>query len=305
MNGTVIYNKNICAGIESIPALYLLSLLLVTVLVIIVLSLFLVYYRKRLRKTQESLVRYITIYLNVKSSVPPDKHPIVNRMKAPVTPDEFIQIINRMLKRMMLLPVFILAAVLPLSAQETAAEKQPTENAAASPENKSDFSLRFNLLRWATLTPDLGVEVYIGKKFSVAADGCYGMWDYSHTHGSLATWSIGGEARYWLQTRQYGFRRTYIGLSVRGGEYDLYNAGKGRCGEKLSAGITAGYRFILRGNWYFDAGLGLGYIHTRYDKYTWNKRFGKYEFNEERTRNIFGLTNLHASLVYRFPAKKK
>lgn len=172
-------------------------------------------------------------------------------------------------------------------------------------ESNPRFALTTNFLSWATLAPNLGTEIYIGKKFSVAADGSYGMWNYSHTHGSTQTWSIGGEARYWLQTRQYGFRRTYIGLSVRGGEYDLYNAGNGHCGEALLAGFTAGYRFILRGNWFFDAGLGLGYIHTRYDKYAWNKRFGKYEFNGERTRNIFGLTNLYASLIYRFPTPKK
>lgn len=84
------------------------------------------------------------------------------------------------------------------------------------------IALSSNLLSWATLAPNIGVEVYIGKKLSIAADGSYGMWNYSHTHSSMQTWSVGGEARYWLQTRQYGFRRTYIGLSVRGGEYDHY-----------------------------------------------------------------------------------
>ena len=166
------------------------------------------------------------------------------------------------------------------------------------------IALSSNLLSWATLAPNIGVEVYIGKKLSIAADGSYGMWNYSHTHSSMQTWSVGGEARYWLQTRQYGFRRTYIGLSVRGGEYDHYNCSDGHRGEALLAGLIAGYRFTLPGNWFFDAGLGLGYIHTRYDRYFRNKRFKTYEFNGERTRNVFGLTNLHASVIYRFPTKK-
>lgn len=176
---------------------------------------------------------------------------------------------------------------------------------AQAQEDASHIALSSNLLSWATLAPDLGIEVYIGKKFSIAADGSYGMWNHSHSSYSIRTWSIGGEARYWLQSRQYGFRRTYIGLSVRSGEYDLYNSKDGRWGEALLAGFTVGYRFILRGNWFFDAGLGLGYIHTRYDKYFWNKRFRKYEFNREHTRNVFGLTNLQASLIYRFPTKKR
>lgn len=167
------------------------------------------------------------------------------------------------------------------------------------------IALSSNLLSWATLAPNIGVEIYIGKKLSIAVDGSYGMWNYSHTHSSMQTWSVGGEARYWLQTRQYGFRRTYIGLSVRGGEYDHYNCSDGHRGEALLAGLIAGYRFTLPGNWFFDAGLGLGYIHTRYDRYFRNKRFKTYEFNGERTRNVFGLTNLHASVIYRFPTKKR
>lgn len=172
-------------------------------------------------------------------------------------------------------------------------------------ETTSRIALSSNLLSWATLAPNLGIEVYIGKKFSIAADGSYGMWNYPHTHGSLQTWSAGGEARYWLQTRQCGFRRTYIGLSIRGGEYDRYDTRNGQRGEAFLAGFTIGYRFTLRGNWFFDTGLGLGCIHTRYDRYFWNKRFEAYEFNGERTRNVFGLTHLCASLVYRFPTPKK
>ncbi|EEF92080.1 hypothetical protein BACCELL_00272 [Bacteroides cellulosilyticus DSM 14838] len=47
-----------------------------------------------------------------------------------------------------------------------------------------------------------------------------------------------------------------------------------------------------------DAGFGLGYIHTRYDRYLWNSRFGKYEQNGTRTRNLMGLTGLHVSIIY-------
>lgn len=188
----------------------------------------------------------------------------------------------------------ILLALLPFNSRNAQAQEALPRIALSS-----------NLLSWATLAPNIGVEIYIGKKLSIAADGSYGMWNYSHTHSSMQTWSVGGEARYWLQTRQYGFRRTYIGLSVRGGEYDHYNCSDGHRGEALLAGLIAGYRFTLPGNWFFDAGLGLGYIHTRYNRYFRNKRFKTYEFNGERTRNVFGLTNLHASVIYRFPTKKR
>lgn len=72
--------------------------------------------------------------------------------------------------------------LLPLNAQKTT----------------SRVALTTNFLSWATLAPNLGTEIYIGKKLSIAADGSYGMWNYGHTHGNIQTWSTGGEARYWL-----------------------------------------------------------------------------------------------------------
>lgn len=178
--------------------------------------------------------------------------------------------------------------------------------AQAQQKKDSPFALTTNFLSWATLAPNLGGEVYIGKSCSVAVDGSFGMWGYSHTQRATQTWSVGGEARYWLQTGGSGFRRTHIGVSVRGGSFDSnFFTDGGRQGEALLAGVTMGYRFALRGNWFVDAGLGLGYIHARYDRYIWNKRFGKYEFRSERTRDLFGLTDLHVSLVYRIPSKNR
>ena len=176
----------------------------------------------------------------------------------------------------------------------------------AQEKNDTPFALTTNFLSWATLAPNLGAEVYMGKKWSVAADGSLGMWGFSHTRMTTQTWSVGGEARYWLQIGNYGFRRTHIGVSIRGGEFDSnFFTDGGRRGKALLAGVTAGYRFILCGNWLVDAGLGVGYIHTRYDRYFWNKRFGKYEFQSSRTRNLFGLTDLHVSLVYRISLKNR
>ncbi|MBN9710320.1 DUF3575 domain-containing protein [Bacteroides cellulosilyticus] len=174
-------------------------------------------------------------------------------------------------------------------------ENQETQD---SPTPHPRWALSTNLLSWATLAPNLGAELYLANRWSLAADASYGMWNYSHRTHTTPTWSVGGELRYWLQTPRWGFRRTHIGLAVRGGEFDDTFFSRGSQGEALLAGITAGYRFCLRGHWYVDAGFGLGYIHTRYDRYLWNSRFGKYEQNGTRTRNLMGLTGLHVSIIY-------
>ena len=62
-------------------------------------------------------MRYINIYLEMKDYVSAEKRPVVNNLSDSVTPDEFIKIIQKMLKRMLLLPLFALLTV-PLAAQD-------------------------------------------------------------------------------------------------------------------------------------------------------------------------------------------
>ena len=65
-------------------------------------------------------------------------------------------------KLVKLLMLFCMAGyLLPLNAQKTT----------------SRVALTTNFLSWATLAPNLGTEIYIGKKLSIAADGSYGMWN--------------------------------------------------------------------------------------------------------------------------------
>lgn len=178
------------------------------------------------------------------------------------------------------------------------AQAQTAPAAADTPR----WALGSNLLSWATLAPALGAEVYLCRRWSVAADASFGMWGYGHTTHAVQTWSVGGEARYWLQAGRHGFRRTHIGLSVRGGEFDENFLSDGRRGSALMAGPTLGYRFWLPGRWRVDAGLGAGYIRVEYDSYFYNRRFGTYEQKgDRRTRHLLGLTDLHVSLVYCFP----
>lgn len=128
----------------------------------------------------------------------------------------------------------------------------------------------------------------------------FGLWTSSHRTHAFRSWSAGGELRYWLHSPRGTFRRTHIGLSVRGGEYDDTFFGPGTRGEALMAGITLGYRFHLPRRWQVDTGIGAGFIHTRYDRYRWNSRFHRYEHTGSRTRNLPGITDLHVSLVRLF-----
>ena len=94
-----------------------LPLLLVTsLLVIILLTACLYYYKCRLHRSQEYLVRYINECLELRKQVPTSRRSF--HLDPPdITSKEFIKIIENMLKRIIFLPLFALFA-LPLTAQE-------------------------------------------------------------------------------------------------------------------------------------------------------------------------------------------
>ena len=52
------------------------------------------------------------------------------------------------------------------------------------------FSLRANLLRWATLTPDLGVEWRICPSWGIAVNGSWTSWSWSDKDRRYALWEV-------------------------------------------------------------------------------------------------------------------
>ncbi len=64
------------------------------------------------------------------------------------------------------------------------------------------------------------------------------------------------------------------------------------------AGIAYGYSWILGRHWNLEAELGIGWIHTRFDKYPCTKCGTK--IYSDRVHNYVGPTKLALNLVYIF-----
>lgn len=458
------------------------------IFVIIILSFFLVHYLRRLNSTREALVRYICIYLSVKDFVPSDKCPIVNRMKDPVTPEEFIQIINRMLKRMMLLPLFILS-VLPVWAQsdtgemasadsiyvfrfvpqkdmfyipyqgngaelnrlcgvltrhidrlragqmyvsvssyaaskngETSArrmgylrnsrikselitrtgitermfvtdrlipapyndslrdvvvvvfpagvekvrriagaeaaekveayikevkadspeareaaeserraaalrteqeadarrkeaqrlarqqaEQAEAERKAAEAAERQRFAdeeqaatvpytvaLRANLLRWATLTPDLGLEWRISRNIGILVNGTWTSWSWDNKNRRYAFWKVSPEVRYYIGKEKRG----YLGAMYHFGEFNYKLGDTGKQGDYQSGGITGGYQLPLNRSLSLDFHAALGYTRADYDRY--NVTDGVRVRQGSDSKNYWGINQFGVTLAWKF-----
>ena len=88
--------------------------------------------------------------------------------------------------------------------QKAEAEKDALQNALAGTLSDikitTDYhlSLRANLLRWATLTPDLGVEWRICPSWGIAVNGSWTSWSWSDKDRRYALWEVAPEVRYYM-----------------------------------------------------------------------------------------------------------
>ena len=81
-----------------------------------------------------------------------------------------------------------------LAAEKAEAEKAAQQNKLVDTPSETKitndyhFSLRANLLRWATLTPDLGVEWRICPSWGIAVNGSWTSWTWSDKDHRYALW---------------------------------------------------------------------------------------------------------------------
>ena len=77
----------------------------------------------------------------------------------------------------------------PVQAEQPATTEtmQTPESLPTGEVGGASFSLRANLLRWATLTPDLGIEWRINRLWGILAHGSWTSWSWSNTISARCT----------------------------------------------------------------------------------------------------------------------
>jgi len=125
------------------------------------------------------------------------------------------------------------------------------------------FFLRANLLRWATLTPDLGMEWRINHNWGVSVNGSWTSWSWDDKNRRYALWEVAPEVRYYIGMEKRG----YIGAMYKVGQFNYKFSTTGRQGDIMGGGITGGYQLKLNRTLTLDFNLGIGCIHAGYDKY--------------------------------------
>ena len=169
-------------------------------------------------------------------------------------------------------------------------------------------SIKTNLLYDATLTPNIGAEVALGRHSSVQA--FYGLHPWKFSDGkSLRHWSVMPEYRYWLNET---FRGTFFGVHALGGEYNaagvklpfgiLPSLEHSRYeGRFVGGGLTFGHAWSLGRHWALEAAIGVGYARYKYTQYE-NVTCGR-EL-DRGNKNYFGPTKLALNLAYLIGGKE-
>lgn len=181
--------------------------------------------------------------------------------------------------------------------------------AMASQAFSQQVAIKTNLLHDAFATPNLAVEVGLAPRWTAQLEAEYMNWsawdDQIWKH-----WTVQPEVRYWFCDR---FAGHFLDLHALGGQFNLgqLNHNLPHFKDELAdlknyryegwfvgGGIGYGYDFILSRHWNLEAVLGVGYIHSWFDKYEC-KDCGR-KIGDDLTNDYVGPTEAAINLIYLF-----
>ena len=186
-----------------------------------------------------------------------------------------------------------------LAAEKAEVEKAAQQNTLADTPSETKIttdyhlSLRANLLRWATLTPDLGVEWRICPSWGIAVNGSWTSWTWSDKDRRYALWEVAPEIRYYMGEK----KAWYLGAMFKAGQFNYKISETGKQGDLMGGGITTGYQLRLNKALALDFNLGMGYLNADFEKYEVIDGVRVRCGNE--TKNWWGPINAGVTLVWK------
>lgn len=179
---------------------------------------------------------------------------------------------------------------------------------APRPAKNFYMNLRTNMLYDALALPNIGVDFYLGKNFSIGANWLYGWWKTDRRHRYWRAY--GGEinGRWWFGSLAHRKPLSGHHLGVYGQiyTYDFEWGGKGEMGGKpgdnmwnrcfWTAGAEYGFSLPVARRINIDFSLGVGYTTGTYYKY--KPIEGHYVWQSTHKRHYVGPTKLEIALVW-------
>lgn len=169
---------------------------------------------------------------------------------------------------------------------------------------KVNTALKTNLLFDAFATPNMGVEFYIDKNFTLGFTIWSAWWNSDKIKYYHRTYGGELEGRYYLnlKNRHKKLRGHHLGIYAQTLTYDFLFGERAKgylSNEKMwnyGAGLSYGYSLPVGEHINFDFSLGVGYLGGVYSRYM--AKDDCYVSDGSFFRNYFGVTKLAISFVY-------
>ncbi len=193
---------------------------------------------------------------------------------------------------------------------DTVAAVQEADTTVPQTEEKKPFcmAVKTNMLYDVLAVPNIGVEFYLGKNWSVSASWMYGWWKSNSRHRYWRVYGGDIALRKWLGrlAAEKPLTGHHLGLYGQVFTYDFEWGGKGYMGGKpgstlwdspnYAVGLEYGYSLPVARRLNIDFTLGVGYWGGKY--YTYTPLDGHYAWEATRNRHWFGPTKAEISLVW-------
>lgn len=156
---------------------------------------------------------------------------------------------------------------------------------------KGSFSLRTNVIPWAMLMPNIGVEYKTSDEIGLILEGGWAHWSLNTTEKYWRMWNVAPQVRYYVGEPKYN----YVGLQYTMGEYNL----TGDQGKYMGGGLTLGHQFYVAKNLMVDLGLSLGYLHI-YDKEKYQRIDDvDYRMSTKTSNGYWGPTGFSITFIWK------
>jgi hypothetical protein len=167
-------------------------------------------------------------------------------------------------------------------------------------------ALKTNLLYDAILLPNLTLEWYLGKHWSLAVEGNYSWWTFGNpvqNKGYHRIQAIGVEVRKWIGT-SHPLRGHALGVHAMAGNYDIRFSRKDEYSngwlsyQSWVAGVSYAYSIPVARKINLELGLSFGYFGGRYYSYDYCMTHEHWKQCTTYHRNYWGPTRIGVSLVW-------
>ena len=193
----------------------------------------------------------------------------------------------------------------PIVVQEDVAVSEPDPQHQPQPQpedvdKKMLVGLKTNLLYDAAVVPNLGLEFYLGKRWSLVGNWMYSWW---HSDPDYFCWrTYGGDlaVRRWFgkASKRKALTGHHVGLYGQMLTYDFLMGQDGILADdwNWAAGLEYGYSAHLSRRLNLDFTVGAGYHWGEYDEYITLDEH--YVWQATKRRRFIGPTKVEISLVW-------